>query len=491
MPSATKPWIDQAEIDLQGTVDMARLTKIAPGLIKMQEQTQLVAGKATMSATQIMQSTGTPVGKYEIQLGDLVANVQGTTVKWEQAFGVGLEIQPGKQANSPQFVAKCNAEFCQLDATGGLSGGNLNAVVDLDKLQKRLSSWFVLPFSKLAGNAQCNAEWKQDANQRLQLNGSLVTSPLRIGLPAGLLAEPAWNGKFDVVSRLVNNSISQIERASVSFTSEDESLQVEVLEPISLLPSQGTMQPLPPASAIVKMTGDIASWQKRGQMFAGVDPGIGLGGRCSIEARGQVDLAHAEITAANWSAAPLTVRTNGMVLQEQQVKGEFAGRVDSQAIQRLQVDKLLVTSSSFGISAIDAPSPTGSGRQGKAAFRIDPKRLMAAMESSQATTGSSLFVEGDIQGAMNWTIDGSALTWQLETNGKTFASFRRCFQRTAGRQSRQHQRPFDQFVVERTDRQSNDGWSLQSCDWRDRSSGVSASNGVDCLRGANYGSNGG
>ncbi|MFO0923044.1 MAG: hypothetical protein U0905_11225 [Pirellulales bacterium] len=418
MPTAMQPWIDRAELDMQGTIDMAQLVKAMPGLITMQEQTQLLAGKASMHAMQKMQNGQTPIGQYSVKLGDLVANVNGTTVNWKDALGLELSIQPGSQPNAPpQFSAKCLAEFCELNGVGSLQGGEVKAQVDLDKMQQRLSTWFVLPFSKLSGNATCNAKWSQDANQRLLLNGTVVTSPMNIGLPAGALNEPAWNGAFEVLGRITNNAISQIDRAQVNFTSAEESLLVKVLDPISLVAMPTGMQPLPPAGIALEMKGDLGAWQKRGQMFAGVDPGMDLGGRCRFEAKGQMDMRHVEVLSANFSAQPLMVRTNGMVFQEPQVIGDFTGRVDSQALARLQVDKLNVTSSSFGISAMDAPAPQGNGRQGKAAFRIDPKRLMASMES-QASAAPPTFVEGDVQGAMNWTIDTTSLTWQLETNGK-------------------------------------------------------------------------
>ncbi len=57
------------------------------------------------------------------------------------------------------------------------------------------------------------------------------------------------------------------------------------------------------------------------------------------------------------------------------MQGEFNGRVDSQDISRLQVDKLIVQASSLPFPRKMQPSTNGGvgGRQGQAAFRVDPK----------------------------------------------------------------------------------------------------------------------
>lgn len=417
MPTATKPWIDNAEVNMQGAIDVASLTRIVPGLITMQEKTQLTAGRATITAIQQSRGGAHPVGRYSVELGDLVANVGGVPMEWKQALNAEVSIE-SNQAGQPTFNAKCIAEFCELTGQGDYNNGDLKGKVDLDRLQQRLSKWISLPITQLSGNAQCDLNWKQDAEHRIQLNGNLVTTPVRVGLPTGMLNEPAWKGRFDLIGRMDNNSLSQVDRAVVQLNSSDESLQFDLLEPISMIPVAAGMQPLPPASIHLKLVGDILGWQKRGQMFAGVDPGISVGGRCDVTVKGQLDLTHVEITEAQWNAEPFTVKGSGFAISEPKMQGDFAGRVDSQALSRLQVDKFTFRVSSFAVSAMDAAQANGSGRTGKAAFVVDSRRLLSSIDTGTSSSELMTLVDGVLNGSASWTLDTNALTWQLTTSGK-------------------------------------------------------------------------
>ncbi|MFN9914772.1 MAG: hypothetical protein ACK53L_19440, partial [Pirellulaceae bacterium] len=98
-----------------------------------------------------------------------------------------------------------------------------------------------------------------------------------------------------------------------------------------------------------------------------------------MKASGAIDTQHLEITAASFSAQPFGVNSQGFRMQEARVEGAFAGRFDSSDVARLQIEKLLVQAESFALTAKDSATADGAGREGKAAFRLEPKRLMSAM----------------------------------------------------------------------------------------------------------------
>lgn len=137
--------------------------------------------------------------------------------------------------------------------------------------------------------------------------------------------------------------------------------------------------PLPPAAMTLKLTGDMAAWQRRGQLLASFDPGMSVDGRCELNANGAIDMQHVEITAATFSAQPFAINSPSFRIRESRVEGSFAGRVDTNDIARLQVEKLLVQAESFALTAKDAASLDGVSREGKAAFRLEPKRLLTAV----------------------------------------------------------------------------------------------------------------
>ncbi len=138
LPTATRPWLENTSMDLRGTIDVAKLQTAIPGLISMQEQAQLISGQATLSAQQSMNEGVYPTCHYQLRLGNLVANISGVPMKWDQALDADVQIK-SNAAGQPDFTLKCLAEFCDLAGRGDLNRGELTAKLDLDRLQQRLS----------------------------------------------------------------------------------------------------------------------------------------------------------------------------------------------------------------------------------------------------------------------------------------------------------------------------------------------------------------
>ncbi|MDZ4847661.1 MAG: hypothetical protein SGI77_00060 [Pirellulaceae bacterium] len=433
-PSATQPWIANAQWNIQGNIDIAKLLRVAPGMVPMQENTELTAGKATLSSVQTLQEGGRPKGEHRIQLGGLVANVSGSPMKWENALKASVSIEPNA-AGQAKVGAECEAEFCSLKAEGDLQDGNLTANVDLDKLHQRLSKWFAIPIQQLSGNANFDVAWKQEAGNRIAAQGSLTTTPMRIVMSQGRLNEPAWKGEFQAIGTLDRGSLLQIDRGTVSLDSETESLQAELHEPLLWSTPTPGAAPLPPASMTLKLAGDMAAWQRRSQLLASFDPGMSLEGRCELQANGAIDMQHLEITGATFSAQPLTVSSPSFRVREARVEGTFSGRVDTNDIARLQVEKLLVQAESFALTAKDSASLDGVGREGKAAFRIEPKRMMSAIAMGEGANAAPLdmAIEGDITGNASWMINPSSeIRWQLALDGKNVQILQKAKAKTPG-----------------------------------------------------------
>jgi hypothetical protein len=427
VPSVTQPWIPDADLEVQGRIDLARVLQAAPDMIQMQDQVQLQAGNASLTVSQRKHtpagivSTVPPTSHYRLQLGGLQASVQGTNMRWDQALDASVDVSANPQGQ-PSFKADCTAEFCKIEGAGDLQAGQLAGKFDLAKMQQRLSQWFALPVDSLSGNADCNIQWKQDGGNGLIANGKLKTTPVKVVTKNGQLQEPAWDGEFALIARVDQGKLIQIDRGQIAMQAAGELLTAQVMEPISLVDSAPGMAMLPPAGMQIKLVGDLAGWQRRGLLFSGIDPGVSLGGKCELEARGALDSSHVEITQANFTLEPLRVKSGETVFQEARMVGNFAGRVDSQNITRLQVDSLLIQSSSFALQAKDEAIPNRDmARRGNAGFRIQPTELMAAIRSEKpASTSSSgdIAVEGDVTGQIAWEVDTQNFVWKLVSDAK-------------------------------------------------------------------------
>jgi len=428
VPTMTQPWLNDSDLEVQGSVDLARLIQMAPDLVQMQDQVQLIAGNATLNVSQRKSAASTPpTSNYRMQLGGLQANVQGTPMRWDQALQASVDVSANSQGY-PSFKADCTAEFCKIEGSGDLQDGQIVGKFDLAKMQQRLSQWFAIPVESLSGSADCQVVWKQDGSNRLTANGKLATTQVKIVNKNGELDEPAWNGTFDLVARVDQGRIIQIDRGQALFQASGELLSAQILEPISLSGSTPGMAQLPPAGIQLKLVGDLGGWQRRGQLFAGVDPGVKLGGKCELEARGALDINHIEVTQASFVTEPFMVKSGETMFRESRLVGNFAGRIDSQNIGRLQVDNLLIQSESFALQANDSAVPNRElARQGQAFYRIDPSRLMSAVQFETANGNSStgLSVEGDVTGQLVWQVDPKQLAWQLISDVKNIRVLQR------------------------------------------------------------------
>jgi len=438
LPAWNSPWLEDSDFNIQGTINLPKLAAVAPDLIKMQDQVTLLDGNATLSLAQTRPSATLlgqassqleggpksviPSSSYQIQLGNLQANVQGKRIVWDQALSAGLEVS-GNSQEIPSLRLFCNSEFCQIEGSGDLLDGRLTAQLDLDKMEQRLSEWFVLPVESLTGSAQTALAWKLNEGNRLAANGSLRTTPLRIVHANGGLDEPAWDGEFSTVAQLEGLTVLQLDRIQANLKSEQESLEFQVLEPIAIASttmdqtSNGLVQNAAPM--LFKLTGEMNRWQQRGQMFAGFDPGVKVAGKISLDVQGAIDNRHVEVSMVDWVSEPFQITNGSTSLQESRMVGKFQGKFDSGNLANLQVDNLLVRADSFAVQAQDQAVGNDGTRKGQAAFRIDPSRMIASIQNEPTPGGKApIQLSGDVTGQMDWTLNPSEIQWHLMTQAK-------------------------------------------------------------------------
>ena len=454
LPAWNAPWLEDSEFDIQGNIDLPKLSAVAPDLVQMQDQVQLLQGNASLvlsqtrpavplvgttpppNATSANGTTGIPSSSYQVKLGNLEASMQGKRIVWEEALSAGLDVSANAQG-VPSLRLFCNSEFCQIEGSGDLLDGRLTAQLDLDKMEQRLSEWFVLPLESLTGSAQAALAWKLNEGNRLAASGSLRTTPLRIEHAKGMLDEPAWDGEFTTVAQLDGLTVMQLDRIQANLRSPQESLEFQVLEPIvfsevsmssNALGAQATLGRTA-APMVLKLVGDLDRWQRRGKIFAGVDPGVTLSGKVSLDVQGAMDRQHIEISSIDWIAEPFQISNGSNALQESRMVGKFQGNFDSGQLANLRVDNLLVRADSFAIQAQDQAVGELGTRKGQAAFRVDPSRLIASIQT-QPTAGAvqPMQLSGDVTGQMDWTLNPGDIQWHLVTKAKDFRALQPAIQ---------------------------------------------------------------
>lgn len=426
LPTVTSPWLPGAQLNAEGSIDLARLAKVAETLLPMRDDTRLVSGSATFKATQQLNASGQPSSMLNLQLGNLVAVAGGQEMKWDQALKLAISAQP-QSDGQVGLSGSCNAEFCDITATGSPANGSFKGQVNLDRLQQRLSQWFELPMTTMAGTADVDMRWSQAQAGLIAAEGTLRTTPLLIAMTSGgELREPAWQGSITATGRLQGSQLSSIERGHIELVAQSEQLKLDLLEPLQLLANQV------PAAFTISSEGSLDLWQKRAVMLKFLDASTTMAGTYSLGASGRIDLAHLELLKANWRSQPFEIGSGGTRLVEPEMVGNFEGRVDTGDLTKLAIEKLVVRAHSFSMSAADAASTDrDGGRKGTGAFIVDLGSLMRNMKSSAPAAGSGLILPpsvgapaavpesqlafaGQVKGNVRWQVNSQAAALELD-----------------------------------------------------------------------------
>ncbi len=430
IPTASDPFLKGSVINASGAVDLPKLAQAAESLIPLREDTKLIAGQARFAVSQQLDAQGEPTSRAQLELTGLQAEAAGQQISWQDPLTVDVAANRGP--SGLQVAARAAAEFCNIEAGGAIDAGQMNGHVDLELLQQRVSQYIELPISTMNGSADLALSWKMASDQTVEASGTLKTTPMVIAATGGgQIQEPAWNGEFSAAAKLVDGTPEQISRAQLTLKSRDEQLTIDLQEPLSLIAATADIPALPPAQFTFNLDGDLANWKRRGMMWLSQPPEFSIAGNVSLAVGGRIDMNHVEVLEANWRTQPLQVSTPQISLAEPQMVGNFKGRVDTNDLTRLVVEKLEVQSTSFSLGARDSANPDGSGsRVGQAMFLVDLDRVMKNVQSQSAapaavlppgvtTTATTTYnATGRVQGQLAWQVSPQAAAFELRADGE-------------------------------------------------------------------------
>jgi hypothetical protein len=432
IPTAAEPFLAGATVAAQGTVDLPRLAAAAESLLPLRKDIQFRAGTAQFAVNQTLSESGVPTSRAKLQLSGLQASASGQQLTWAEPLT--LEVAADQGTEGLRVGAQASADFCQLKLGGTLSAGQLSGDVDLDLLQQRLSQWVELPVRTMTGGAEVDLQWNRIADTTIEAKATLKTSPLEISsTTGGQLKEPAWSGSALAEIGLTAGMPDSLLRAQLSLQSQAEQVTVDLQERLYF--SQDTQSQLGtnqvPAAFAVSLVTDLANCKRRGDLWLTEPPEVDLAGNLSLAVSGLVDINHVEILQANWRSQPLQVTAPQVGFNEAQMMGSFKGRVDTNDVTRLVVEKLEVQSTSFSIGARDAIASDGSGsRVGQARFLVNLDQLLKNMNSSVPVNSAlsnspapvaataQLGATGMIDGQLAWQVNSQTAAVNIQANGK-------------------------------------------------------------------------
>ncbi|MEM8734199.1 MAG: hypothetical protein AAGG44_08250, partial [Planctomycetota bacterium] len=427
-PTLEEPFLQGADIEAAGVVDLPRLAQAARTLIPVREDTQLSEGQLKFQLAHHSSASQKDKLNAKLELANLTALSAGQTIRWETPLVVDTTVSQAEAANGFSgfdVAATVAAEFANLNAKGTLDAGRLAGNLDLARLREKLSRFVDLPITSMNGTAEIQASWNRASEQRLVAGGNLNTTPITIVTLAGNeLREPAWQGDFKAALAMNASAPEAIESASLNLNSRDERLAVNLLQPLFLEEGKGQ-----PADFNVDLHLDLGNCNRRGTVWLAEPTGVNVNGQLQLAASGRLTTSSVELSQANWNGQPIEVETAQMSFAEPQIQGNFRGKFDSNNITSTVIDELVVTSSSFSLNAQDQAAPDATaGRVGRARFLVDLGQLLRNAKPSSATSllpaepdsapAAQISATGRFGGDIAWNVNSTAAGINMLLNGE-------------------------------------------------------------------------
>lgn len=427
-PTLESPFLQGADIEAAGVVDLPRLAQAARTLIPVREDTQLNEGQLKFQLAHHSSAAEQDQLNAKIELANLTALNAGQTIRWETPLVIDTTVS---QANAAEpldgfhIAATVAAEFANLNAKGTLDAGQLAGNLDLARLREKLSRFVDLPITSMAGTAEIQAAWNRETTELLVASGNLNTTPITIVTAVGNeLREPAWRGDFAAALALEEAAPVAIQSAQFNLNSRNERLAVELLQPLWLEEGKGK-----PADFTVDVHADLGNCNRRGTVWLEEPTGVNVNGQLQLAASGRLSTSHVELLQANWNGQPIEVETEQMSFAEPQIQGNFRGRFDSNNITGTVIDELVVTSSSFSLNAQDQAAPESEpGRVGRARFLVDLGQLLGNAKPAAANSllpaetssppASKISATGRFGGDIAWNVNATAAGINMLLNGE-------------------------------------------------------------------------
>lgn len=166
-------------VDVQGQLDLARLQKAVPNLLKVRAGQEITAGTLEVSQVSI-QGGAEPSASGGIELKDITAVSDGRTARLAPislGFDVALRSGSGLQIDR----AELKSSFAAVQAKGSVSDLQATCRSNLGKLQEELGQVFDLSRFDLNGELASELRLSRASDERVDVSLDATVNSLRLG----------------------------------------------------------------------------------------------------------------------------------------------------------------------------------------------------------------------------------------------------------------------------------------------------------------------
>ncbi len=422
---------------LDGQLDLARLTQLLPDTLKVYEDLQVESGEIRC---QINSRPEQGMGRLVVNVdtANIVAIRDGKRLAWQQPLRLVSTVAQ-RNGNWSLDELKCQSDFLTIDGSATQKQGRFQVDGDLSILMQRLAQFVDTQGWGIQGKVSGNLNWDNaQTNSGAASSVSLVNVPLQfsgvIDIAQPMFSLPgmkAWREnqiKMELEgtgTALVNGSAS-IDAADVLLTMGGEQARIRLHEPIADLFKQSRWQ------AQCAMGGSLAKWLGHAGVFYDLsfldtDGDTVVNFLASMDAQ-QLVLSDLRYQVNNWM-----FRGYGFTIDEPQVSGEGLLKYDFKTAV-VQMPEITMTCSGFAARGDNVALQYASflDASGAVAFRADTHRILSWLgmfpaadsihyfggaEGNLKFASSAEFIQGELAGKITDFVAAQAQRGDGTQNG--------------------------------------------------------------------------
>ena len=242
--------------DLNGQLDLARLSAILPNTLSIRKGTEISSGQVQLALSSRRAEEGM-VWRGRLEASNVAAVRDGRRLLWKEPISITLAARDSRQG--PVFDSlKCEASFLSASASGTRDALSGSASFDFSKLASQTADFVDLGGRRLTGDGWANFNWKRLSQGSYEGSVELHVDRFQWGL-----ADRApWEEKrfHASVSATIGTDFSRkhrIETAVATLETGEDQWSVRLMQPVA------DLQAGRPWTLEVHSTGELAQWQPR------------------------------------------------------------------------------------------------------------------------------------------------------------------------------------------------------------------------------------
>jgi hypothetical protein len=415
-PAASFPFNGRNDIELRGTIDVARLATMLPRALGIRGDTTITSGTIDI-ASRLQPTVAGQSLTGSIRTAQLAATSGGKPFSWDAPVSANFAIRRENGALALDTL-KCDSKFLRVEAAGTFQQLKATANFDLNSLAEQLGQFVDLSRMQLAGTGAAQLVWQQTEQNKFSAVATSDLSQLRVALSDGAVwTEPQLTVRAEAAGLLdpISHNPTCIDTAQLQVNGQGDVLDAKLTGAVGLANAESVWP------VTIRSTGSIARWLTRARpWFAPGDWKID--GASEITANVRATNTTIDVTETKVVVNNLQATSPGWNINEPRV--EFAGDAHlNRATGEIAASAAQFVTSTVSLATKDvryAAGERGIGQlAGAAAFRADLARMAAWRAPTKQPTPYQ--PAGEFTGNIRFVQQAGRITGELTANGQNLS----------------------------------------------------------------------